>query len=335
MDKLDRDLEKLKNKNEEIPKVVLDSMENAFNEIREKKTKKNVRIKKSYIAAASLALVLLVGTSAPVRAAIERIFFEGNKGVENAAKEGYIQSVANEELKTEKFDVKLIDIVVDKVNIALSYEVSIKDKELMKNTEDISIEVSILDKNYNVSSWSTSTDKTDIEKGKLRANVFLTSQNGGFKDTDKLDIKVESIRFGKNEKDGIIYSLDNINWVSNISLSDKFKESIACKYKVVSENENIVIRSLEAIPTGTLIDFDYKVLGHNENIISNVFVVDEEGNKYKTNGVGSLESLNGGGDRLSTLIEGVSSFNAPDILYVEVNNPDGKNVDRVKLEKVK
>ncbi|EGT3616990.1 DUF4179 domain-containing protein [Clostridium perfringens] len=396
MDNLEKDLLNLKNEKIEVPKSVLDKINVALDEIRDKnnkveqdrqinniefiekerrdlfnedninkkdikecrvadgnrmyskdKEKKNSFNKRKYASiAAGISLVALLGLSSPVRATINKIFFN-NPGIESAINNNYIQEISNKEIVTDDFNMKLNNVLVDSSHIILEFELDIRnaktlfklDSEKDNVYSDIALYTGdgevICEDGYvgMIGSNVYTFDDSKISEGKLYLRTLFESTEGKIPKMDHIKIKFKSLKFRNSTTDKLIYSSE-LNWDLNVNLDNKFTQVNEIQYSFENESPNIVIHDAKAIPTGLFLNFDYLVPGHDENILLAMRVIDENGKEYRMNGA-NMESLENGGDRLSGTFDGISSFDNVEKFTLEIKNPDGKTIDKVSFFKEK
>lgn len=399
MDNLEKKLLNLKNENIEVPKVVLDKVNLALNDIREKnsekdqsklsseyifskkdklekleldikdnkglneecnmssdETHKNIIYMKSkerkgksnkrkYIAVAvGLIITTLIGLSSPVRATINKLFFN-NPGIESAINNNYIQEVSNEGIVTDDFNMKLNNVLVDSSHIILEFELDVKNaKNLLKldsEKTDVYNDISLYTGDGEIisedgqkgaiGSAEYTFDNSKASEGKLYLRTLFESTEGKIPKMDELKIKFNNVNFRNLTTDNLIYSSE-LNWNLTVNLDDKFTQVNEIQYSFENESPNIVIHEAKAIPTGLFLNFDYLVPGHDENILWAMKVIDENGKEYRMNGA-NMESLENGGDRLSGTFDGISSFDNVEKFTLEIKNPDGKTIDKLNFSK--
>lgn len=346
MDNLEKELLELNKNDFEIPEEVSNKINIAFDEIRsEEKERKNTKgIKKIYITAAVLVLAVIIGTSTPVKAIAERFIFKFyNSSVEEAAKNGYVQQVSDEKISTSKYDIELKNVLVDKANIALSFELDVHDKELLENTNSLNANIELYDENGNVvfkdgvpgsiGGIEYYIDDSDGENNKLGLNILYGSASAEIPNIKDLKIVVNDISFIDLNKDENIEVSKDLNWEMNINLNGKFTENIETPYKAVTESKNFKVNNAMALPTGMFIDIDYFPQGHYENLINKITLVDDEGNRYKSSGSARMNPVSNGGESYQSTFQGLSSFTCSDSFTIEIENPDGVTIDKITMEK--
>lgn len=346
MDNLEKELFELNKNDFEIPEEVSNKINMAFDEIRseEKGRKKNKHMKKTYIAAAGLALAVMIGTSTPVKAIVEKFIFNFyNTGVEEAAKQDYVQHISDKKISTSKYDIELKNILVDRANIALDFELNIHDKNLLENTKYMDANIELYDDKGNVvdkdgvagaiGGTKYSINYKDIENNKLGLNVLYPSDSAEIPKINGLKIVVKDIFFRNPYEDKAIEVSRNLNWEMNINLDGKFAENREVPYKAVTESKNFKVNNAMALPTGMFIDINYFPQGHYENLMHKITLVDDNGNRYKSSGSARMNTLTNGGDSYQSTFQGLSSFTCTDSFTIEIENPDGVTVDKIRMER--
>lgn len=357
MDNLEKDLLTLKNEDVTIPPSVLNKIDTAFDTIRNdhsndlkcvdlkshnKKPKSKRR--KYYLTAAGLALATLIGLSNPVRAAIEQFVFSfKNPGIENAVEHNYVQKISDTEVYSDKFNLKLNNVLVDSGHIALDFQIKIKDNSMIPEDLDqfnAAIDMDLYNENgdiiskegipgYVLDMYST-IDKSNIKNNLLGLKVLFTSNSAEIPNIDVLKINIKNVVF-RHLVDTVILSQD-LNFDTSIKLDDKFKNPTNISYSFNNDNPNIKVHKATALPTGMNLDFDYLPFGHQENIVNKTTLVDENNKVYKLSSA-SEETLPHGGVNLKVVFDGLTSFNNADKFTLEIENPDGSTVDKVEFNR--
>ena len=357
MDNLEKDLLNLKNEDITIPPNVLNKIDTAFDTIRndnsndlkcvnlKSHTKKHKSKKrKYYLTAASLALATTIGLSNPVRAAIEQFVFSfRNPGIESDVKNDYVQKISDTEISSDKFNMKLNNVLVDSGHIALDFEIKIKDNSIVPEDIDqfnAAIDMDLYNENgdiiskegipgYVLGMYST-MDKSNIENNLLGLKVLFTSNSAQIPNINVLKINIKNVIF-RHLVDTVILSQD-LNFDTSIKLDDKFKNPTNISYSFNNENPNIKVHKATSLPTGMSLEFDYFPFGHYENIIHKTTLVDENNKKYTLSSA-SEETLPGGGVALKIVFDGLTSFDNANKFTLEIENPDGSTVDKVEFNR--
>lgn len=357
MGNLEKELLELQSEVAEIPNNVLKKINLAFDEIRNNdgvkeenkniKNNKNRHINRKYVAtAAGLAIVAIIGITTPVRATIEQLIFSfKNPGIENAVKNNYIQNISDREISTDKFDMKLKNVLVDPSHIALDFEIVLKDSSIisLRNFKNIDVysSISLYNENSNVikkdgevgpiGSLEYIVDHSNLDNKILGLKVLFGSSTATIPNISKLNINIEDLTFRSVIADKIVSSTD-LNWNISVDLDSKFTNYNTIDYSFVNDCPNIVVNKVKALPTGMFIDFDYLVPGHNENIMLHTKLIDENGKEYRITSF-SMEGLGNGGDNLKGVFEGLTSFDSSDSFTLEIENPDGITIDKVHFKR--
>lgn len=356
MKNLEKELLELQNEKLDIPSSVLNKIDLAFNEIRNdnkveiknKSVRKNNGIKKKYMSiAAVLAIVALIGVSSPVRAAIEQLMFSfKNPGIESAVENNYVQSISNEKIVEKDFTMELNNVLIDPSHIALDFKIKLNDElaKIIKEDkyQDIYVDVSIYNENNNViekdgvkgfiGGIDDNIDKSEINNNILKYNMLLTSNTAEIPIPKKLKINIERLRINSNTQNPEKTILDSkLKWNIVVDLDEKFIKENIINYTFENTCPNIIVKEAKAIPTGMYVNFEYLDTRHQENILNNIKLVDENGKSYGVSGC-RIENGENGGDLIYTVFNGLTSFDKPSKFTLEVQNPDGVTIDKVDFK---
>ncbi|MGG5461349.1 hypothetical protein [Clostridium sp. B9] len=336
--------ERLGDKEEEVNKLegnVVSMVDERSN--KENRTTRRKSNKRKYIGiAAGLSLVTLIGLSTPVRATINKLFFN-NAGIESAINNNYIQEVTDQDIVTKDFDMSLSKVLVDSSNIILDFEIDVKDaKELLKLEEDnkmVYCDISLYAEDGTIISKDGESgligmsefkaDNIKAKEGKVNLNFRFASTSGEIPKMNKMKVEIGELVF-RTSTDRILYKT-NLDWDFTVDLDDKFKKTEDILYFHESESSNIIINEVKAVPTGLFMNLDYLVPGHYEAILQKMKIIDENGKEHKMYEC-SAETIEGG-DRITGTFQGISSFDNVDKFTLEIENPDRKTIDRVKFFK--
>ncbi|MEG1002847.1 MAG: hypothetical protein RSF37_05540 [Clostridium sp.] len=347
MDNIENKLLELKDDNNKVPEVVLNKVNEAFNEIRNDKSKdsnsKKIFPKKYFAVAAGIILITTIGFGKPAIGAMKSFIFNfGNKSIESAVNNNYVQSITDKKVSTEKFNLELKNVLVDQSNIALDFNLDIKDNSMTKWEEiennDITMNIAFLNEDgsvnnnikENISTTSYEIDKSNLSNNKLGIKVLFHSSTNEFQKMKNLNVKISNITFLKLKTD--VISTTDFDFNVKLDLNDKLSNPTTINYKSSSGLKNIIINKATLNPTGLFVDLNYKGIGYDENIVIHTNLVDTKGNKYKMEEA-SLGTTIEGYYHVSGSFKGVSSFDNIDTFILEIENPDGTTIDRIKLTK--
>lgn len=358
MDNLEKNLSKLKDDCAKVPDIVLDKVNLAFDEIRNtnievtvnknnntncKNNKTTTKKKYRYhLTAAGLLIAVLISFSSPVKAALENLIFSfNNSGIENAVGNDYIQKISDTAISTDKFDISLENVLVDPYNIALDFKLLLKDTSILPkefDSKSITTTISLSDENNTTISkygdpgvfgyLAYDIDYSNLNNNILGVKVLFKSTDVELQDFSQLNITVQDINF--NTIKGSTIFTQPLNWDLNINLDDKFVQSKSIDYTTSNSSSNINIKKVTSYPTGMFIDLDYLAPGHDENLLSHMKLIDENGAKYKISNA-SIGQLENGADTISGIFEGLTSFDNVSTFALEIENPDGLTIDRVEF----
>jgi len=350
MDNLEKDLIRLKAEEVKIPKCVSNKINNAFEEIRKDNKKKNHFIKRKGIVAVAVVIIIL-GMTPSVRAAINDFVSSfKNPGIENAQMNNYIQPINDMSVATDKVDIKLNNIMVDKSKIILDYEMNFKGDDINLNLSENNLfywNMSLCDENGNelyrqvyeedeniktenvnssiFTGGEQKFEKDSIDSKKGHYRVMVTSNEATIPKISKLNIKINKIKIEQLKIDELL------NWNSTVVLDDKFNNYKTIEYKW-NNSENIKVYKAESVPTGISMEFLNSAKGRDAmDDVSNMKLLTESGEEYSLSGA-SVEE-NGDVDRYRMMFNGITSFQDVDKFTLEIKNPKLGTVDRVEFTK--
>ena len=321
------EIEKVLNEEVVIPKSILEKKEEAFNKIRGKKKNKSKFSYKQKIIAAALTIFILGGvtfgdTAIAAIVAIKNSLFNYNSGVQEAVDNGYIQELDKNIMNDNGVEIKVNNILKDSKRVALSLNLKFEDESLLKNFNNIKIELALkTDTGDEIPiGFSNYTFNVDEATGELVFNDVMDFWNNEdipeehFKDLAGFSLEITSLELYADasakldsetlpklddstkkqlEEAGVqLYKIIDGTWKTEIKLDDKFIGVEPIEYKASGSNEIINIINAELLPTGMDIDFNfinYETGGtlNEENLrgIEDISLVDEKGNTYKIQGV--------------------------------------------------
>jgi len=358
MGNLEKDLIRLKDEEVQIPKCVSNKINDAFGEIRKDKKKKKHFIKRKGIVAAAAVIIIILGMTPSVRATINDFISNlKNPGIENAQLNNYIQPINDMSVSTDKVDIKLNNIMVDKSKIILDYEMNFKGDDIDLNlSENYSFywNMSLCDEEGNelyrqgyelyrqgyeedeniktenvkpaiFTGGEEKFEKDDVDSKKGHYRVMFTSNGADIPKISKLNIKINKIKIEQLKIDELL------NWDSTVVLDDKFNNYKTIDYKW-NNSDNIKVYKAESIPTGIAMEFLYSAKGRDVmDDVCNMKLLTESGEEYSLSSTSVKE--NGEGDRYSIVFNGITSFQDINKFTLEIKNPKLGTVDRVEFTK--
>ncbi|MGL5084410.1 MAG: hypothetical protein ACRC68_01590, partial [Clostridium sp.] len=128
-----------------------------------------------------------------------------------------------------------------------------------------------------------------------------------------------------------IYDKD-LNWSFEINVDDKFKEFPTVDYSYENNNSNIKINTVEALPTGLYLEYEYFPVGHYENIVGVSKLISEDGTKYSL-GTANVGTGDNGQNIIFGVFKGISSFDNINKFTLEIPTPDKTQIDKIEFIK--
>lgn len=332
-------IEKKLKKDIEIPKVVLDKANIAFEEIRsskEEKSNKSKSFKKPLIAAMSgICIFSLIAFSSPVMAAINSFF--SDIGIKKATNNGYVQTLPESAVKDNGVAINVDDIVADKTKIAISFTLNFEDASKLKKINDIGLGLNIKDDKGRyliedleegpytllLSGTNWNTDTSNKDKGEIKYYFLMNSTEGNLGDINELAINIDSINLYEEEKGKSEEEISG-NWDFSVALDDKFTNKEEIKFKAENESDILEIVSAEMLPTGMLVEFIVNAQV-DENIVGKVSMIDENKNEFDNFSVANMEDMPNGGAKISMIFD-VTTFDNVDKLKMIVKDINGKDI---------
>jgi hypothetical protein len=366
-DNFEKKIEEILNEDVAIPDSVLEKKEKAFNQIRKKKSK---FLFQSKIAVAAITLVIIGGITFgnTAIAAIKNSLFNNDDGVQNAVDNGYIQNVDNCIMKDNGVEIKVNNVLRDSKRVALSLSLKFDDQDVIKYFKYIKLQLTIKnDAGEEIPLASNFSYSLDKETGDLVYDDVLDSINqvgnkdfdaDNLKNTNNITLEIKKIelvvdssadidpeKLQKVDEDtkkqleeaGVkLYKIIDGTWKTNITLDDKFKDSIPIEYKASQNNDYINIISAQMLPTGMDVTFNYKNQGDSlsEEVfkeIDEITLVDDKGITYKA-GKGTSTAIYETDKTAISKTFSVTSFEKIGDLKMIIKDLNG-NVQEIKLIK--
>ncbi|MBK1812830.1 DUF4179 domain-containing protein [Clostridium sp. YIM B02505] len=335
---LDNQIKIILNEDENIPEGVMNKINTSFEIIRQKereaKAKKN-RLRKRFSAVAAV-LLLVVGISSykPVFAAVKEFLFGyGDKGVQRAVDNNYMQKLSNIFSESSAIRIEATDIVVDSNKLAINLKLNFKDASVIKDKDNIMVTLALKDENgKSILKNMGGTENSDLSKkdsGETTVSIVLDSIEGNIPKSKNLHIEISTICLGKyNGTEKRI----NGSWQLNIPVETKFIDVKTIKYKPIDNNNKLEVISAEAFPTGMVVKFRAKNNGQ-EHIVNRAKLIGSNDKEYTISGSTSMENQPDGKVLVNTKFD-ATSFDDLDELKLKVESIDGKD-EFVTLKKAK
>ncbi|WP_456272509.1 DUF4179 domain-containing protein [Bacillus sp. AK031] len=286
------------NEKKEIPLKVRQSLDQSFDIIRARSKKKKTQFiwKKTVAAACALFVTGIILTNEQVMAGINEFFSFGDKGIEQAANNGFIQE--NESSFTDQgINITLDKQFSDDNKLGLSFQLIFEDPSILKNAEEVTMDYRVKngdgeyieefipdtkalkgDSNY-TSVLDHQNPIMDVKTGRVRYDVLSVSYEGVIPLLKDAVIEVESIN--------VFYStgkIQKVDGIWNLSVNNKEKSDVIEKYVMLDEASIIQVSEASASPTSLNLTFSLDGIYENENTFADMKIIDEEGYEYEATG---------------------------------------------------
>ena len=324
----------------EIPKVVLEKANIAFDEIRsynDENLNRSKFLKKQLIAVMTgICLLGLIAFSSPVMASISSFFRD--IGIKKAVDNGYVQVLGENAIKDNGVAIKVEDIVADKTKIAISFTLNFDDASRLKKIDDIKLGLNIKDdkgraifENLEEGIYSPllvgldwDIDSSNKENGEIKYYLLMNSKEGNLANINKLLINIDSINLFKEQKVNKFKEISG-EWSFSLEVDDKFTTNEEIKFEAENKNDIVEIVSSEMLPTGMYIKFIIKA-PVDESIISSVMIIDEGGKIYDNFHSAKMEQINTTETEISMIFD-VTSFDNVNKLSMIIKNIKGEDIN--------
>ncbi|MBN1038965.1 DUF4179 domain-containing protein [Clostridium botulinum] len=324
---------------------------NLSNKVINKVKEKSSKIR-SFSKAASVILVCSIAlASTSVIAAINTKIFGGNKAIEQAVKNNYVQAVNVGTVNDNGVGIQLTNIVIDKAKFALSFDLKFDNPEILKNLQCLKMDLEIKDEKGRIlwgyhgqdlsdenvlgviSSLDDDFEILDKDNGKARYHIILDSDDRNIPVLNKVDINIRTISFDWNNN--LNYNADDISgkWQFSVDVNSEFKNNNNNSIFFTADNTDneVTVNTVETTQTGTVIKF---VCPKNVDIdvFKNVNLIDDKAaSKNVTGVVGTQYDENNNAIYIVTFP--VSTFdNSKDLKFV-IKDYNGRNVE-IKLNRI-
>ena len=304
---LDEKVERELKKDINIPQSVLNKVDIAFEKIRDEEgnTIKSVFKFNKKLVASLVAVLIISGViiSPKVLASINSIFKD--KGIQKATNNGYVQEISQKVVKDNGITMNIDNVVADKNKIGISFTLKFDDISILKNVNDVQLGLNIKDNNDRVllehiqegmhttmqvgQSWNT--DISNKNTGEIKYYLTMYSTKGDLENISNLSINIDEIKL--YDEDVRYHSDIDGEWNLSLDLDNKIKELENIKYVLEESNDIVSLNSIEVMPTGSIINMNINKRV-DENIVNNIILTDESGEKTYNFTSGNMEDTEGG-----------------------------------------
>ncbi|MCA1057521.1 DUF4179 domain-containing protein [Rossellomorea aquimaris] len=295
-DHFEIDLKKRLNEKKELPDSVRESLDEAYSIIRAKSKKKKGIIIWNRVAIAACALLVSVGvlTHKQVMANLNDFFHFGDKGIDQAVHEGYVQE-ADSIATDQGIKIKLSRHFSDANKVGMSFMLEFEDPSILKNAEEVSMDYRLKNgdgeyivefipdtkplkgSHYDLSISEQQNPLFDTESRKIQYDVLVSSNNGEIPELKDAVIEVESVNVFNDAR----IKKTNGNWELKVGNQKNNTSDGIVRYITKEPSSIIQVSKADAYPTSLNLTFALKGKYENENTFANnMKIIDEKGNEY-------------------------------------------------------
>ena len=217
-----------------------------------------------------VACVLLFLTSGIVLAQeIINHFNNSNKAINSAIENNYIQKEQSNYYYDKGIGIKINELVLDDLNIDLSYSISLSDK----NNEMARIKSFIITTDNKETIYRSEFEPIDkIENAPLYTSISWSNNPTAIDDTTFLDSIIIGLRPEHQEINTLFLDIKSIqivdnnnnekiiegNWSVSIDINDEMKQTSIINYNMIEENIFVNSCTLKLSKTGSILELDSK-----------------------------------------------------------------------------
>lgn len=291
----EKEFTQLMNGDKEIPVNVRKTLDQTYDIIRAQSEKKKVNFIWKKVVAVACALIItgVVLTNEQIMASINEFFNFGDKGIEEAVHNGYIQE-NNSEATNRGIKITLDNYLSDANKMSISFQLEFENPSFLKNANDVSMDYRIKNgdgdyieefiqdtktlkgENRYVSGLEYHVPILDAETGIVQFDVLMESHQGSIPALKDAVVEVESVH--------IFYGADKMkeidgNW--ELPMTNNEKSNITVQYEMLDSGSNIQVSEANANPTSLHVTFSVDGIYEDENTFAHrMKIIDEEGNEY-------------------------------------------------------
>lgn len=250
MNKDDKKISKILNKDIKIPESYFDTINYTFTQLPEKNKKKfKINKYKFTLATTCCSLILITGVvfAKDIGNYVKHLFTFSTKAIDNAVENGFVQSVNEDFVYDNNIGIKVNNLILDDQNLAISF---------CYETQKENINSIWLDR-FTVSTGNGDLiyeyEKAEEAKVGLAQSMERAEQPTKITDTTFLDSILFGLRQKETEFDNLHFEIRSVrlertdhtieslegNWKFNVAISDAMKKSESYHYNMVGNNEYV------------------------------------------------------------------------------------------------
>ncbi|MEH7239081.1 DUF4179 domain-containing protein [Bacillus sp. JJ1562] len=296
----EKEFNQIMSEEKEIPEKVRKSLDQSYDIIRAKSKKKKVNFIWKRVATAACAIIVtgVVFTNENVMAGINEFFNFGDKGIEQAVNNGFIQE-NNSSVTNQGINITLDKHFSDANKLGLSFQLVFEDSSILNKVSEVSMDYRLkngdgeyidefipdtkpLKSDNRYASISEHQNPVlDVKTGRIQFDVLSDSNEGLIPPLKDAVIEVESVNIFYNT--GELKKIDG-NWKLSVTNNNKEKINSIIEYAMQDQSSVIQVSKAHASPTSLNLSFSVDGIYENENTFANMKIVDEDGNEYGVTG---------------------------------------------------
>ena len=303
----EKEFNQMMNEKKEIPVKVRQSLDQSYNIIRakSKKNKANFIWKRIAVAACTLIVTGVVLTNENVMASINEFFNFGDKGIEQAVNNGFIQE-NNSTVTDNGIKITLDKHFSDENKLGISLQLAFDDSTVLKGAREVTMDYRIKNGNGEyieefipdtkplkgdnkyISGYEEQNPIMDVKAGRVQYDGVFDSNGGVITDLVDAVIEIESIKvfYSTGERKDI-----DGNWV--LPVANKNSDSnVIIQYSMQDQTSVIEVSKAHANPTSLNLTFSLDGTYENENTFEDMKIVDEDGTEYGVTGFRKITKNN-------------------------------------------
>lgn len=294
----EKEFNQIMSEDKEIPVKVRKTLDQSYDIIRAKSKKKKVNFIWKRVAAAACALIItgVVITNENVIASISEFFNFGDKGIEQAINNGFIQK-NNSSVTNQGIQITLDNHLSDANKVGFSFQLEFEDPSILKKVREVSLDYRLKNGdgeyifeyipdtkplkggNRYLSGLDDRNPMLDVKTGRIQYDVLADSNEGVIPTLKDAVVEVESVNVFYNTGD--FKKIDG-NWELSLANKNKEKSNEIIQYAMKNQSSVIQVAKADANPTSLNLTFSLDGIYENENDFMDMKIVDEDGNEYGT-----------------------------------------------------
>ncbi|WP_438318920.1 DUF4179 domain-containing protein [Sporosarcina sp. FA9] len=300
----DKEFEQVMSQEKEMPMNVRKSLDSIYNTIQTQSKKKKNRFIWKQVTAAACALIIAgaVLTNEQVRASINDLFSFGDKGIDRAITEGFLQE-NNSTATDQNVKITLKQNFSDANKVGMSFQLEFEDPAILENgvttvTMDYRLkngdgeyivefipDTKTLKGNGGYASGLTDHNPLiDVKAGIVQYDVILDSNKGELPILKDAVVEIESINIFRGFEFASLTKIDG-KWDLAVVNHEIDNPISIIEYAMDDPSSIIQVVSAKANPTSLNLKFTVdQVYEDDTPFVFSMKIIDEKGNEYEVEG---------------------------------------------------